>query len=273
MKILLFSIFASLALISVGESAIVSVTIDSSNYLLQNASGVNLTAGTSADFDGAIVQLGYFSTATLGNNFSGTWVPLTGLGGSSGVLTSIGDATNSGAGNLFTNTLNIDTTIALNTPAVGTPLAIRIYNNTAFTGPNAATQYATISNTTAGPGAGSWVWPTPGSGASIPTVSMFLLDSGLIAADPTNIVPTGSNAGFIRTTTRTLDPHLRCAGSLGRSGGAQAPAEIRSLPQSGTCKGKPSGLPLCFHRAEQLPPCLNSDTAPATPKGSSWKAS
>lgn len=196
MKTLLCCLAFSLVSVSISDAAIVTFTIDSTGYLIQNSTGTNLTAGTSADFDGAIVQVGYFSSATLGNNFSGTWVPLTGIGGSSGVLTSIGDAGNSGAGNIFTNPLNIDTTIATNTPTVGTPLAIRFYDNTAFSGPNAATKYATVSNTTAG----LWTWPTPGSGATIPTVSMFLGDSGLVVADASNLV-SGTPNNFIRTTT------------------------------------------------------------------------
>jgi len=58
------------------------VSFDSGSFLVLNLGGVTpLTAGNlSANGDGAVLQLGYYSSATVSNNFLGTWIPLTGEG-------------------------------------------------------------------------------------------------------------------------------------------------------------------------------------------------
>src|SRR6202030_3313366 len=116
-------------------------------------SGVALTQGTAnVNTDGDLIQLGYFSAGTAGNNFAGTWTPLTGAGG---LNTSIGDSPDlSGLGNGrigFTTTFHFSSSqvdvydaaapdpghyltqssITISSqPAAGQVLAIRFYDTT-----------------------------------------------------------------------------------------------------------------------------------------------
>src|ERR1700739_1018405 len=48
------------------------------NPSLHGNSQVALSGGSTADGNGDVLQLGYFSTATIVNPFSGTWIPLSG---------------------------------------------------------------------------------------------------------------------------------------------------------------------------------------------------
>ncbi len=56
-----------------------TVNMDSGGELMMNQGNTALTAGSILDGNGDILQLGYYTGATsAGNNFLGTWVPLTG---------------------------------------------------------------------------------------------------------------------------------------------------------------------------------------------------
>lgn len=137
--------------------------------LLQGAAGTNS--------DGMLVQLGYYSNATSTNKFAGTWVPLTGVTGST--RTTIGDSRNlqgSGNGVIAFNTFFLDAsqtvqvydpdfdngayqtksslTISSTTPPAGQILAIRFYD----TGDGASGHYNAVSSA-------NWTWnpPSPGS--------------------------------------------------------------------------------------------------------------
>jgi len=128
-----------------------------------------------------LIQLGYYSTATAGNNFSGTWIPLTGAFGLP-FPTTIGDSgSGSGSGDgvgdfitLFnlnistavvypgdpgTYTTNSGQTITLSSPANNQILAIRFYDTTTGTSGN----FNAVS-------ANDWNWKTPttdGGGATV----------------------------------------------------------------------------------------------------------
>lgn len=116
-------------------AAIVTVSFSSSSKLLTDHLGAPLSGGTlGVNGDGAVIQLGYFSSATAVSLFSGNWVPLSGNGGFNSAFstTSVGDGVNSGAPNRATFSLTFDVTNSTKNqmlpPVAGTPLGIRIYD-------------------------------------------------------------------------------------------------------------------------------------------------
>lgn len=175
-------------------AAIVTVNFDSGSYTLFNTNKTTpLTGGTTADGNGAVIQLGYYSNATSATPFSGTWIPLTGQGGANSAFatTSIGDSNAAGAGNgSFAISVNFDTTIAgksANLPATaGIPLGIRVYNNTTVAG---STALITISSS-----APNWQWSPPLDPPLSPSLNLSL-DDPSITLRIDNGTPTGSAVG------------------------------------------------------------------------------
>lgn len=181
--------------LSVG-SAFAQTTVNWSNFsstpatqdsiLFRDFNGTALSQGVAtANTDGFLVQLGYFSTATTAANFSGTWIPITGFGAA--VHTSIGDTFNlSGAGagqiqfNTFfsagTNSVEVydaiadpgfyvtqsSVTITNNVPMNGQVLAIRFYDSASGT----TGRYNTVS-------ADNWIWQSPNTpGGGIVSINL-----------------------------------------------------------------------------------------------------
>ena len=191
------SLYTSLAFISMlsafGHAAtLVSINVDTGARVLRNQSSVALTGGsTTVDFDGAVFQIGYYSTATTANNFgNGTFIALTGEGSFFNVPTTIGDSKDNGAGNgeIFSNRLDIFTgqNGGVNDgllPSPGTPLSLLIYNNTNIA---LSSHYEAISNDL-------WLWATPANDPSQPIVNINFDDSGLVAKSGTNVASPGSN--------------------------------------------------------------------------------
>lgn len=71
------------------------------SLLLRDEAGIALSQGmANVNTDGALIQLGYYSMATAGNNFLGDWIPITGFNSTLGTRTSIGDSADlAGSGN------------------------------------------------------------------------------------------------------------------------------------------------------------------------------
>ncbi len=169
----------SLACVAVPAHAVTTViTMDSGSQTMTNNAGAALSGGTTANGNGTVIQLGYFTGATAANNFSGTWVPLTGAGSANTAYntTSIGDLNANGAGDgtfAFDN-LVFDPAVAgqnQNLPGSTTiPLAIRFYNTTTT---GAATEINTVSSDL-------WLWKTPAAPSPLPpTINISLDDAGL----------------------------------------------------------------------------------------------
>ena len=130
-----------------------SVQVDSSyfsdgstNPLVDN-NGIGLTAGTAANGDGAVFQIGYLAGVDLGldpNSYGdaewGAFVPIAGGGvNPSGGMTTIGDMDSGAAGPFGFYGVSVfldDTTDANLPPGAGYPqqLAIRFYNGTSIAG-------------------------------------------------------------------------------------------------------------------------------------------
>ena len=181
MKILLtrFGIltFAVYAQVGFG-AAIVKVNMDSGSRTLVNASAVPLTNGSPTpanDGNGAVLQLGYYGSSTVGNNFLGTWTPITGAGGPNSAFstTSIGDANANGAGsgtfamNLVFDTLGTTSNVV---PPVGQVLSLRIYDAISIAG---ASRFMSLSDDL-------WLWKPAGNpNDSTNIVNISLDDAGL----------------------------------------------------------------------------------------------
>lgn len=148
-----------------------------------------LNPGTSADGDGAVIQLGFYDNASVGNNFAGTWHAMTGMGslnigGNTGGAvprafntTSIGDvgggAAPDGSG-IFGFSLVFDSSTAntsIDLPdSTSRPLAIKFYDGTSLANSNF---YNVVSND-------AWLWKTPTAPAPLPPIiSMSLEDQNL----------------------------------------------------------------------------------------------
>jgi hypothetical protein len=179
MKKLLLTLVAGFILSGpVAHAQSPTLTIDwfnNTNTLFRDAFGTPLSQGASAaNNDGMLVQLGFFTGATPGNNFAGTWVPLTGFGLTM-PRTTIGDSPDlNGLGNGligFSTTFTVGSnmvdvfnpiidpdgyyqtqssiTITNMSPAVGQILAIRFFNMNDEGG-----AYNTVS-------ADAWTWQAP----------------------------------------------------------------------------------------------------------------
>ncbi len=95
-------------------------------YLLQDAAGVPLTAGSGQSGTGSLLEFGYYSAATSASPFAGQWNPLTGPDSAGMVVTTIGSNYLPKNG-YFSQSLFLDTTLP-GFPADGIPLALRFYN-------------------------------------------------------------------------------------------------------------------------------------------------
>ena len=62
------------------QSTLQVIWENSDNELLLDGSGTALSAGSSRNGDGCVIQLGYYSNATALNPFNGDFVALTGEG-------------------------------------------------------------------------------------------------------------------------------------------------------------------------------------------------
>jgi hypothetical protein len=167
----------SVALCSLSFAATVQIDYGNTTVPMTTLGGVNLTAGGNAAGDGAIIQIGYFTGAT--STFTGTWVPITGLGSvNSALLTSVGDGGESTDTGIFQavaifNTDNPQASGSL--PANNTQLAFRIYNDTTLAG---STHYNTVTNA-------NWLFKTPATPAPTP-ITMSMDAAGLVWQDAAN---------------------------------------------------------------------------------------
>ena len=160
-----------------------TTTNASSSDVLKGFDGLPLSAGVQGNGDGDLVELGYFSEASTGSPFSGTWIPLT-------KQTKVGDSSSGyGFGNgmfIFTSNFYRDSdqvvvfptepkeyseelgfTVTSSTPPTGTPFCIRFYD-----GPQkGGARYNTVTGD-------NWLWPAFPNGSSIPSNLYIKIASG-----------------------------------------------------------------------------------------------
>lgn len=173
-SLVLAFVVTSVGMLSHSATLVTTVNFDSGGRLVVNSNGATpLFGGTPADNDGAVLQLGYFTTSTAADLFSGVFVPLTGEGSLNTTFanTRIGDQTlNGGTDGRFALSLNFTAGNAgtgNSLPAANTLLAIRFYNATTI---GASSFFQTVADI-------AWLWKSPSNPAS--NVSLSLDDGGL----------------------------------------------------------------------------------------------
>lgn len=195
------------------------------NPTLHSGSNVPLTGGNpTVDGDGDVLQLGYYTGATdNNNNFTGTWVPLTGETSLNTAYshTSIGDRNAFGAGDgTFANSLNFvaaDATSGNSLPPAGTILSIRFYNSTTIA---SSTFYNVVSDDL-------WKWSAPAT----PTASVVMsLDDPLLEWYSVFLGQAAGSA--FHTTIATAIPEPSTLASLILGGSALALAGSRRRSRS-----------------------------------------
>lgn len=208
-----FAIFVLCNGLFTAHGATTTVTFDSGSETVFYVNGVTpLSGGTSTDGNGTVLQLGYFSGASVSNNFSGTWTPLTGnLGANSAFsTTSIGDLNGSGAGDgTYANSIVFTTgggsVDGVFPSATTIPLAIRFYDATTVGG---ASNYNTVSND-------AWLWQTPAESPNDPTIFLSLDDSGLEWESIAVFSQAGSTAFTTSIATAIPEPSMSLLSLLG----------------------------------------------------------
>lgn len=146
----------------------IQVGIATNSVILKNINNTPLSAGTSADGDGTLLQLGYYTLATILDPFAGDWVAMTGPG--TPYLTTIGDSGNRGAGSIKLGVLFTAGALGFTAPADGTPLALRFYDSNSIVTSN---YFNAVSDTT-----GVFNWVTPAEPKS--NSGLYFLTAGVV---------------------------------------------------------------------------------------------
>ncbi len=164
----------------------IQIGVATNSVILKDINNIPLSAGTSADGDGTVVQLGYYTLSTTLDPFAGAWVAMTGPGTS--YLTTIGDSGNNPNGSLKLGVLFTAGTLGFTAPADGTPLALRFYDSTSIA---TSTYFNAVSDTT-----GGFNWVTPAEPKS--TAALTFLTLG--------VVWQGGSGSAARTTIAVPEP-------------------------------------------------------------------
>ncbi|NBV33743.1 MAG: hypothetical protein EBR81_08185, partial [Proteobacteria bacterium] len=189
------------------QSTLQVIWENSDNELLLDSAGNALSAGSSSNGDGCVIQLGYYSNATALNPFNGDFVALTGEGSANSQFrtTALGDSNGQSAGRFsLSSTFQAGSaTSGLNLPPSGTPLAIRYFNSSTIA---TSTFYNAVSAGT------NWAWKAP---AATPGELMLLSlgDSGLTWLGGTTSAQRTSLPSAIRFDSQPLSVTLNPDGS------------------------------------------------------------
>lgn len=117
-------IFAIATVAANAATVAINWSITTGIYRLENKTLSPLSNGTAAAGDGTLIQLGYYSLASLANPFAGSWVTL--------ASTTMGDDGIELPGKFGTTTILGGTPFPA--PAVATPLAVRFFDGTSEAG-------------------------------------------------------------------------------------------------------------------------------------------
>lgn len=173
MKTIYTAIIFLVGIVAANAATIVINWSVSADRTLQDITATPLSAGTGSPGNGTLVQLGYYSFATLTNPFSGTWVSL--------AATTIGDDGIEVPGRFSTSSILGG---AFSAPSVGMPLAIRFYDGTSVA---SSLHFNAASNTN-----GTWSFvapsdPAPTMNLVIDKSSGIVFQSGVVGAFSTQL--------------------------------------------------------------------------------------
>lgn len=178
------------ALISVSRADTTSFVAQNFSTPILNHAGVALSAGTAANGDGSLIEVGYYNGAVAGNSstyFTGSFVPLSGPNSANTLFslsTTIGDTDSlqSGPFGLFAIQLDFDTTKAGASvvPTGALPLVLRFYDSNSIA---SSTYFNSVSSLSS-----NWNWTAPSLAGS--TMSVSLDDASLVWQDGSNTFST-----------------------------------------------------------------------------------
>lgn len=187
----LFSIFGVVATVAGADAASILVnwsvtTVDVRR--LTNRTSSPLSAGTSAPGDGTLLELGYYSSASVSNPFQGSWTVL--------ATSTTGDDGMNVAGSFSTKSILGPSSDLLLTTT--TPLAIRFYDGTSV---GNSTYFNAVSNTS-----GAWNYIVPSSPS--PVINIVI--------DKTNdVVFQDGGSGAFRTVLPIPEPSMATLTMIG----------------------------------------------------------
>jgi hypothetical protein len=147
-------IFALVTVAANAATVSISWSITTGVYRLEDRTLSPLSNGTATAGDGTLIQLGYYSLASLANPFAGSWVTL--------ASTTMGDDGIELPGKFGTTTILGGTPFPA--PAVGTPLAVRFFDGTSEA---SSSYFNAVANT-----AGAWNFVAPNDPA--PTITIVI---------------------------------------------------------------------------------------------------
>jgi hypothetical protein len=187
----LFNILSFVASVVAADAATTlvnwSVTTEDVRQLSDRTSSP-LSAGTAAPGDGTLLELGYYSSASISNPFLGIWTVM--------ATSTIGDDGMNVAGSFSTKSILGPSSDPLLT--TNTPLAIRFYDGTSV---GSSTYFNAVSNVS---GAWNYVLPT----SSSPVIDMVI--------DKTNdVVFQDGGSGAFRTVLPIPEPSIICLTLIG----------------------------------------------------------
>lgn len=178
----LFTIISGFLAAGFANAATSQINYSNINQVVTDILGIPLTSGPDGNGNGAIIQIGYFTTTTA--TFQGDWVPITGLGSlNSGFLTTVGDGGDSTTHGIFSGEVVFnDNSPATSTglPAAGAQLAIRFFNGTTLEN---STHYNTVTSA-------SWNFVAPATPTPLPE-TLDMDSDPLVWEDPNNAFRTG----------------------------------------------------------------------------------
>ena len=145
-------IFAIATVAANAATVSINWSIATGVYRLENKTLSPLSNGTAAAGDGTLIQLGYYSLASLANPFAGSWVTL--------ASTTMGDDGIEQPGKFGTTTILGGTPFSA--PAVGTPLAVRFFDGTSEA---SSSYFNAVANT-----GGAWNFVAPNDPAPAITI-------------------------------------------------------------------------------------------------------
>lgn len=155
---------------------------------LTNRTSSPLSPGTPAPGDGTLLELGYFSSASVSNPFQGSWIVL--------ATSTIGDDGMEVAGSFSTKSILGPSSDPFLT--TGTPLAVRFYDGTSVAN---STYFNTVSNTS-----GAWNYIPPTSPSP---------EIGIVIDKTNDIVFQDGGSGAFRTVLPIPEPSMAVLATIG----------------------------------------------------------